>query len=216
MKYAIFFDLDGTLWDARSIMAKAWSQVMKKLNYDVTFDVAQITTFMGLTPQETMKRAFPFLDENLYQETFKSCFQEELLLLKKKQGKLYQDVKATLKELARDYPLYIVSNCDQGYIETFLAVTKLEKYFQGHLCQGDTSLDKDQNIIYLQKKEHLDQIIYLGDTYKDYTLASKANAIFIHAQYGFGGIFPCPYHISSLKEAPCLIRKIIKNEENNS
>lgn len=51
-----------------------------------------------------------------------------------------------LQIMYKKYPLYIVSNSQSGYIEVFLQTSGLEKYFKGHLCNGDTGLDKGSNI----------------------------------------------------------------------
>ena len=40
-------------------------------------------------------------------------------------GELYPDVEKTLDELSERYDLYIVSNCQRGYIESFFAYTDL-------------------------------------------------------------------------------------------
>ncbi len=55
-------------------------------------------------------------------------------------------LKKALQIMYKKYPLYIVSNSESGYIEVFLQTSGLEKYFKGHLCNGDTGLDKGSNI----------------------------------------------------------------------
>ena len=44
-------------------------------------------------------------------------------------GRLYEGLEETLKYLSAKYPLYIVSNCQKGYIEAFLSYHQLGKYF---------------------------------------------------------------------------------------
>ena len=101
--------------------------------------------------------------------------------------------------------LEYTNDADKGYIEAFLEGTKLDKYFKGHLAAGDTNLAKWQNINLLQEKEKIDRVIYVGDTNKDKIESLKANAMFIHAAYGFGIIENDEYKINSLDELPDLI-----------
>ena len=43
------------------------------------------------------------------------------------------------------YKLFIVSNCQDGYIECFFKAHKLDKYFTDYECPGRTGLSKGEN-----------------------------------------------------------------------
>ena len=62
------------------------------------------------------------------------------------------------------------------------------KYFKGHLCNGDTGLDKGSNIRKLADTYDLKSPVYVGDTFGDYQACQKANVPFIFAEYGFGEV----------------------------
>ena len=49
-------------------------------------------------------------------------------------GELYEDVTEGLHKLRKKYELFIVSNCQSGYIENFLVQNEVEKLFKDHLC----------------------------------------------------------------------------------
>lgn len=208
MKKAIFFDLDGTLWDALVPLTDSWNKAMidNKTNY--RFNVPLMKSFMGLTPEETLPLAFPGTSKEEGMKLFQICLKSELEFLAIHPGVLYPNEIEILSILKKKYPLYIVSNSDKGYIENYLEACKMVSFFEGHLCAGDTGLAKWQNIKKLQHDENIDEVIYIGDTKKDMVESDKAGAIFIHASYGFGKIENTKYKILSLDELPQLIDKI--------
>jgi len=209
MNKAIFFDLDGTLWDAISVIKDSYNKAMKDCKEKYTFDYEMVKSYMGLTPLETVKLAFKDLDEKDGLRLFNICFKEEISYLSLHPGTLYPDEEKVLSELSKKYSLYIVSNSDKGYVENYLNAYNFNKYFVGHVCAGDTGLSKAENILYLKKKENLDEVVYVGDTLKDFVESEKASVVFIHASYGFGKIINTKYRIKSLKELPCLLDEIL-------
>lgn len=209
-KKAIFFDLDGTLWDAVPFLTESWNKTMEKNGYHYRFTTTLMKSLMGLTPLETCPLAFPNAPNGM--ELFKMVLYDEIAYLKEHPGTLYPHEREVLKELKELYPLYIISNSDQGYVENYLEACRMQEYFQRHLCQGDTKLDKWQNILYLKNLEQLDEVIYVGDTKKDMEECQKANVTFIHASYGFGVIENAKYKITSLLELKDVIKQIFEGE----
>lgn len=207
---AIFFDLDGTLWNAIPQMVDAYNEAMKDNGYHYSFDYETVKSYMGLTPEETALIAFKDVSLKEGLRLFKIMYERELVYLKKKPGFLYPNVEEVLNTLSKKYPLYIVSNADKGYIEAFLEGTKLDKYFKFHLAAGDTGLEKWQNIKLLKEKENIDRVVYVGDTKKDKIESNKANVLFIHASYGFGVIDDEKYRINSILELPKMIESLLK------
>lgn len=211
MKKAIFFDLDGTLWDAVVPIMLSYNEAMENNLLKYRFDEKTVKSYMGLTPIETVRLAFTDVDEETGLHYFKICLENEIKYLAKHPGKLYENEEKVLQILSKKYPLYIVSNSDKGYIENYLNAYKMDKYFKGHLCAGDTGLEKWKNIQVLQGKEKIDAVIYVGDTLKDYVESTKAGVKFIHAAYGFGIIDNAPYKINNLEELIDLVDKIFND-----
>lgn len=210
MKRAIFFDLDGTLWDALEPITKSWNNSMIENNLKYRFSEEDIRSIMGLTPIETVYKMFNDVTLETGKRYFDICVKDEIKFLSINPGKLFPYEIEALEELTRLYDLYIVSNADKGYIENYLDGCKMRKFFKGHMCAGDTSLDKHENIRILMKKENIDEIIYVGDTLKDYIECQKANVHFIFASYGFGNMEEKVNKIDSLSELPNLVHKIFK------
>ncbi len=113
---------------------------------------------------------------------------------------LYPDLEQTLQQLSAVYPLYIVSNCQGGYIEVFLENTGFGHYFQDHLCPGDTGCAKASNIKEIICRHRLQSPVYVGDTDGDHSASRQAGIPFVFASYGFGTTRDPDYSISGLRD----------------
>lgn len=121
-------------------------------------------------------------------------------------GNIYTNSINTIKELSKDYDLFIVSNCQSGYIEAFLKYFNLQSFFKDYECSGNTNLSKEHNIKLLMKRNNITQSIYIGDTEKDYLAAKQSNNIFIWAKYGFGICNTYDYCINDISELLQLLK----------
>ncbi|MFA6624995.1 MAG: HAD-IA family hydrolase [Bacilli bacterium] len=200
MKKALFFDLDGTLWNALTPLCESWNKAMEEHGLKYRFDLKSMTSYMGLTPAETVPLAFKDVDFKTGLDYFNICLEAEIGYLKDHPGFLYPHEEEVIRRISSIYPIYIISNSGKGYVENYLNSCHMGKYFRGHLCVGDTGLVKSDNIIYLKKKENIDRVIYIGDTKKDLDESRKAGVDFIHASYGFGKIDEKIPAISSLSD----------------
>jgi phosphoglycolate phosphatase len=96
--------------------------------------------------------------------------------------------------------LFIVSNCQCGYIETFLGYHKLGKYFKDYECAGNTGLSKGGNIKKIIERYDLKASVYVGDTQGDCDAAAAAEIPFIFAGYGFGKVSAYKYKLNKLSD----------------
>ena len=198
---SIIFDLDGTLWDSTQSVLKAWDLVFKN-NKDITNPITLeiLESCMGLQIHEIGAKLFPYLEEVKQTKILDLCCEEERKLLLKDGGTLYKDLESTLQTLAKSYSLFIVSNCQCGYIETFLEYHKLGKYFKDFECAGNTRLVKGENIKSVIKRNNLGHPVYVGDTQGDCDAAKLAKIPFIFASYGFGKVDGYDYVINEVSD----------------
>ena len=115
-------------------------------------------------------------------------FQEENEWLEHEPGLVYPSVEETMERLSGRWPLYVVSNCQSGYIETMLRVSGLGRFVSGTLCYGDTNEGKGRNLVTLSNRYGLKEPVYVGDTQGDADACAEAGMPMIYATYGLGEV----------------------------
>ena len=186
---SIIFDVDGTLWDSTGIVAEAWSDYLIHTEHmDTDVSAKRLMGLFGQLLPDIAKALFPELPEAEQLRIIDGCCQAEHEALLKNCAPLYEDLENMLQIMSQKYPLYIVSNSQSGYIEVFLKTSGLGRYFKGHLCNGDTGLDKGSNIRQVADTYGLKAPVYVGDTFGDWQACQKAGVPFVLAEYGFGEV----------------------------
>lgn len=186
-EFSFIFDLDGTLWDSRAEVAKSWQEIAIKEFGKTHVTVELVASLMGKPMKDI---ALAIAPEELSEEK-KLAFGERAFLYENEYlslhpGKPFEGVVETLKELRkRGHRLFIVSNCQNGYIETFTNVIKPFE-FDGTLCYGETGTEKSLTMRELMKRHGVNKAIYVGDTLGDEVETKKAGLPFVYAAYGFG------------------------------
>ncbi|MBS1531551.1 MAG: HAD family hydrolase [Bacteroidetes bacterium] len=186
---SIIFDLDGTLWDSTGNVALAWEKARQQVDYvDVPVTVESVRAVTGMAYDAIFEMLLPDM-EVAKRDHFKAiCAKSEIDMLDELGGDLYPGLEETIKYLASKYKLYIVSNCQNGYIETFLSHCPVADYFIGHQCYGTKGQPKAENIKDIVNDHELKAPVYVGDTTGDRDSATKAEVPFIYASYGFGEV----------------------------
>jgi phosphoglycolate phosphatase len=185
---SIIFDLDGTLWDSTDTITGAWQTALNKAPY-MSHEVMtreRVRSITGMTYDAIFEKLFPYLTAEQRAEVQKLCSLSELEILHKQGGTLYPKLEETLVTLGKKYKLYIVSNCQSGYIELFLDLNNMHSHFLAHQCFGTKGNPKADNIRDIVNDNDLKAPVYVGDTMGDYDAATKAGVPFIFASYGFG------------------------------
>lgn len=204
---SIIFDVDGTLWDTTHVVADAWNEVVRsETSLDLSITPQKLKNLFGKTMPDIAAILFPEEPKENQLRLIDLCCQREEEALRKKSGALYPQLESVLTQLAARLPLFLVSNCQAGYIETFLDCTGFAPYITDHLCPGDTGEGKAENIREIIRRHHLKSPVYVGDTDGDYQAVKSAgdSIPFIFASYGFGFVenpdyvITCPADLLSL------------------
>ena len=184
---SIIFDLDGTLWDSTGNVAIAWQAAIDQVDYvDEVMTREKVRSITGMAYNVIFDKLFPDLDDEKRTGLMGICAKSELRTLYEKGGELYAGLDETLNYLSGKYKLFIVSNCQKGYVEVFFKISRMEHFFSGHQCYGTKGNPKAENIKDIINDHNLKTPVYVGDTQGDYDSASKTGVPFIFADYGFG------------------------------
>ncbi len=186
---AILFDVDGTLWDSRQVVADSWNAALQaEKGYDPGYTPEDMTPLFGKTMTAIADCLFPDLPEEERYSLMHTCIRYEDEWLEHRSGEFYPGVRETLPLLAERYPLYVVSNCQSGYIEQMLRYSGVETCFSGWVCFGDNGLSKGENIKLLMERNGLKDPVYVGDTQGDWEACQQADIPMIFAAYGLGQV----------------------------
>lgn len=210
-KTGIIFDIDGTLWDANKQICDSWNEYLrlKEPAYGRVITHEEMGAVLGKTMNEIGDAIFPDLEPEDRKRVLDGCMTYEVEYLKTNGGKVYEGTNDTFQKLrAAGYRLFIVSNCQQGYIEDFLLVSGCESLIENHLCFGDTGVPKDRTIRILMDRSGLTDAVYIGDTDGDRLACERAGVPFIFASYGFGTVAAPRWSVLSIREVPEVIQTL--------
>lgn len=186
MKYdSIIFDIDGTLWNASTTTAKAWNQGLLKLGIEKTITSDQVESVTGNPNEICIEMLLPGLKEK--HPTLPATLDEyETKLIRSEGGRFYEGVIDGIKELSTKKRIFLVSNCQDWYMDLFLELSGLKKNVTAHDCHGASGKTKKEMLTEIKNYYSLKNTVYIGDTQGDEEAAMQAEIDFIHAAYGFG------------------------------
>ena len=189
MKFdGLILDVDGTIWNTTGIVADAWNKTIDTFFPQVPHVTAEILKGQfGKTMDVIADNLFGVLsaeDKKILME--KCCIYEQKALLENTKNITYEGVIETLKKLSSIIPIFIVSNCQSGYIELVIEKNKITPLIKDFECFGNTGKSTAENIKLIASRNGLKAPVYVGDTQGDYEACKEAGVPFIWAAYGFG------------------------------
>lgn len=202
----IIFDVDGTLWDSTYVVKDAWNKAIQDLGYPNPNITAQrLKGLFGLPMDDIIKDIMPELGREERDKIAPTVYKYEDEFLEATSGELYDKIIDVIKKISEKMPVYIVSNCQGGYIELFMRKTGCAEYISDFLCPAYTGKLKAGNIQQIVEKHSIQNPIYVGDTIMDERACKEAGCPFCFAEYGFGQAQDPEYRIQSPEELLTLL-----------
>ncbi len=207
---AIIFDLDGTMWNALDSILLTWNRVVANHPECGRGEITpeEMGVCLGLPMTAIADRLFPSLSQKKQDELLAECCELENAYLAKHGGILYPYLKETLAALKNEYKLFVVSNCQKGYIESFIKAHGLEEYFDDIECWGNNLLPKGENNKVIMRRNNVTRAVYVGDTSGDEESARVAGIPFVFANYGFGEAISPDVVLSEFSRLPEVMEKV--------
>ena len=185
---SLIFDIDGTLWDSRALVAEGYNLQLKDEGLEHLFvNAQQLKALFGKVMTEIADVIFAEIPLPERYALMERCMARENRYLQENPCAIgYPGVKETLIRLAESHRLFIVSNSQRGYPELCIRKLGLGSCITAHLCFGDTGTSKGKTIRALMERYQITSCAYIGDTQGDYEATLEAGIPFIWASYGFG------------------------------
>tara|TARA_B100001057_G_scaffold422751_1_gene444436 strand:- start:5445 stop:6071 length:627 start_codon:yes stop_codon:yes gene_type:complete len=199
----LIFDFDGTLFDSAPEILKCLKKVfyLNKLKNKKDFNESLIgPPIKEMLKKLVQKKDLDMVDKiikdfiNLYDSEY--CFKT----------KLYDGVKETLKILAEEKKLILITNKRISPTEKMLKNSGIIDFFDNYYSVDPNDISKkDKSILIENTIKDLDinpdSSVYIGDTEGDF-IASNTNGIkFIYAGWGYGEFVEQAHlHLTDIRE----------------
>ena len=206
----MIFDLDGTLWDATGMAAKIWNETFERRRLPLRMSAKDVKRQMGKTMEEIGRSFFPDLTEAQRRDIMEELSLQEVARMREGGGLLFEGVPDVLRVLSARYRLFIVSNCQAGYVQEFIRIYGFQKYIADFEESGRTGLSKAENIRLIMNRNGIESAVYVGDTKGDEGAARAAGIPFIYASYGFGLATEAEAAIDDIRKLPETIFQLEK------
>ncbi len=187
---SLIFDIDGTLWDTRALVAEGYNDQLCSEGLDhLQVRTEDLTPLFGKVAKDLADVLFASVPEEGRMALMERCMNHEIEYLWKNECKVgFPGVKETMEVLAEKYRLFIVSNSQCGYPEVCIDKLGIAHLIRGHLCFGDTLTCKGETIKKLMREHGITSACYIGDTQGDADAAALAGMPFVYCTFGFGDV----------------------------
>ena len=133
---SLIFDVDGTLWDSRSLVAEGYNVQLKAEGLEHLFvTVDDLTPLFGKVMTDLADTLLATIPVEKRYDLMERCMETENRYLQENPCHIgYPRVKETIAELSKKHRIFIVTNAQRGYAEVCMEKLGLTPYVSGWLC----------------------------------------------------------------------------------
>ena len=177
---SLIFDIDGTLWDSRALVAEGYNiQLRQEGLSHLCVTAEDLRPLFGKVMTEIADSILAEIPVSRRYDLMERCMDTENRYLYENECNIgYPGVKETLEKLG------------------------IAHLFSGHLCFGDTGTKKGLTIRRLMAEHQISSAVYIGDTQGDLEATVVADIPFIWAAYGFGSPDSPAAKIDDIRQLP--------------
>ncbi|MBF6629355.1 MAG: HAD family hydrolase [Proteiniphilum sp.] len=183
---SLIFDMDGTLWDNVNSYVISWNEGLQQRGYQKQVTRDNILGLMGKEARVMLESILPGATAGEQDLLFDAVIAEYQKLLDDMNPVIYEGVHEGLKQLSEKYPLFLLSNCEEGGLVNFMHHTRTTSFFVDYMEHGMNLKPKHHNLQLLMEKHGLKAPVYIGDTESDSAQSMMAGVPFVFVSYGFG------------------------------
>ena len=185
---SIIFDVDGTLWDSRALLAQAYNAQLRSEGLPAEVTVEILSPLFGRTMTALADGVFPNVPAPERYALMDRCILKMDAYLEKYASPAigYPELRRVMETLKKNHRLFIVSNGHKGYPQLAAQTLGLSDLMDGYLSFGDTGKGKGQTLLQLMEMHNIQSAVYVGDTQGDLEACREAGIDFIWTAYGFG------------------------------
>jgi phosphoglycolate phosphatase len=182
---AVIFDIDGTLWDASYASAEGWNSGLAKLGISRKVSSEQLRSVAGDSYEKCVDTLLPGLKVK-YPALLQMLNDCETEAVQARGGEFFNGAIEAVRALAGEFKVFLVSNCQEWYLNLFLDFSGLKPALAGYYCHGLSGLPKNKMLSRIISNYFLNYPVYVGDTASDETAAGLAGIEYVHVAWGFG------------------------------
>ena len=135
---ALIFDIDGTLWNASKSTAKGWNNGLESLAIEERVTPKGIESVAGNPYEVCIEILLPGLSQK-HPKLFKALSKYEQISVAKEGGVFYEKSLEGIRKLSKKYPIFILSNCQDWYLEIFLKPRLIFRFFSIYFIRNQYS-----------------------------------------------------------------------------
>lgn len=190
MTEAIFFDMDGTLFQTDLILASALEEVFHILRSEGMWEgdtpIEKYRAVMGAPLALVWETLCP--EHTVAQHLKNDALFQQILIdhITAGRGALYDGVLETLAALNKTYPLYIVSNGHRAYLDAIVMHYGLQRYVRRvYSIDEMTSGSKSDLVTFAKQREGIQSGYVVGDRLSDIRAAKDNGLTAIGVRFDF-------------------------------
>ncbi|MBW7477048.1 HAD hydrolase-like protein [Paenibacillus oenotherae] len=194
---AFIFDMDGTLFETDTILAGVHERIFRTLREEGLYmkpepPLEQVLGCLGMLLEDIWTTIMPDSSEAARKRADELMLQYELEAMEAGEGRLYEHVESTLRELkSRGFKLFVASNGLEHYVKGIAHHKGISELFDGLYSAGEYQTASKVDLVARLMRDHDIKTGWMvGDRSSDVE-AGKSNGL---------GVVGCAYAVYGRQE----------------